>query len=206
LWQGRVDEVRIARAKGGTIRPDLSRPIVVRGLILVATAAMGFFAAFALAMTTAGGSAAGSRATSIAVVTPQAITFVRMPRAGRLPGLVDTLNRVTPNQTSVDAASTATFTVTLAGIAPAGGAVVALSSSDPLAATAPDSVVVRRGSSTTTFDVTTSAVHGTTKVMLTARYRGTHRSATLTVKAAPKLPPRITTRDETTYATTTPGR
>lgn len=70
--------------------------------------------------------------------------------------------------------------VTLSGIAPNGGASVALSSSNSNVAQVPAAVTVPAGLTSTTFTVTTSPVQSQTPVTITATYNGTH-SKVLTV-------------------------
>ena len=74
-------------------------------------------------------------------------------------------------------------TVTLNQPAPAGGAVIALSASDPRAAKVPSTVTVPAGQSSATFQVQGSGVSAATVVTLTATYNG--GSATTTVTVAP---------------------
>jgi hypothetical protein len=76
--------------------------------------------------------------------------------------------------------------VTLTGSAPAGGAVVALSSSH-IAARVGQNVMVAGGGTTATFAIDTSSVGATTPVTINASYGGVTRSAFLTVR-----PPQIT--------------
>jgi hypothetical protein len=73
-----------------------------------------------------------------------------------------------------------TGTVTLSGPAPAGGAIVALSSSSG-AASVPSSVTVPAGASSATFTVRTSGVLLSTSATISATYNGTTRTATLVV-------------------------
>ena len=75
-------------------------------------------------------------------------------------------------------------TVTLASSAPAGGALVLLSSNDTAAARVPASVTVPGGARSTTFIIDTSTVISNTSVVITATYAGASMSATLTVTPA----------------------
>jgi LmbE family N-acetylglucosaminyl deacetylase/lysophospholipase L1-like esterase len=74
-------------------------------------------------------------------------------------------------------------TVTLSGAAPAGGVLVALSSSNPAVATIPGAqvVTVAAGATSATFTVMTSSVTASTGVTLSASYGGVTPTATLTV-------------------------
>ncbi len=70
--------------------------------------------------------------------------------------ILPVLTSLTVNPSSVVGGSPSTGTVTLSGPAPAGGAVVSLSSDNTLAATVPASVTVAAGATSATFPVTTS--------------------------------------------------
>ncbi len=74
-------------------------------------------------------------------------------------------------------------TVTLSPPAPAGGATVMLSSSNPAVASVPASVGVPGGANLASFTITTAGVTFTTPVTITATYNGT-QSAVLTVAPA----------------------
>jgi len=93
-----------------------------------------------------------------------------------------TLSSLTLNPTSVVGGfQSSTGTVTLSGAAPAGGATVALSSSNTNVAQTPSSVMVAAGATSATFTVTTSAVASSTTVTISGTYGGVTRSASLTV-------------------------
>jgi hypothetical protein len=92
-----------------------------------------------------------------------------------------TLSSLTLNPTSVFGGSqSSTGTVTLSGPAPAGGAIVALSSSNR-AASVPPSVTVPAGATSASFTVNTSFVLISTSSTISASYNGTTRTATLDV-------------------------
>jgi CARDB len=74
--------------------------------------------------------------------------------------------------------------LTLSAAAPAGGAVVTLSSSNPAAARVPASVTVPAGQGFAAFNVTTFSVAADTAVTITGTY-GVSQTATITVLAAP---------------------
>jgi hypothetical protein len=92
-----------------------------------------------------------------------------------------TASALTLNPTVVVGGSSSQGTVTLSGAAPAGGAIVSLSSSNTAVATVPASVTVAAGATSATFPVTTTAVTGTTGVTISASYGGLTQTATLTV-------------------------
>jgi hypothetical protein len=102
-----------------------------------------------------------------------------------------TLSSLTLNPTSVTGGNSSTGTVTLSGAAPAGGAIVTLSSSNTTAANVPTSVTVDAGATTATFTVSTSAVASSTTVTISAAYRGATRSTSLTVTPAPPPTPTV---------------
>jgi hypothetical protein len=72
--------------------------------------------------------------------------------------------------------------VSLIGNAPAGGAMVALSSSNPSVASVPPSVVITAGAAISpSFTINTASVSAPTPVTITASYGGVNRPAVLTV-------------------------
>ncbi len=101
------------------------------------------------------------------------------PQAGPL-----ILSSVTLNPINVVGGTTSQGTAFLTGAAPAGGAVVTLSSSSS-AATVPASVTVPAGSSNATFAVSTVSVTASTSATITGAFGGATRSATLTVTPPP---------------------
>jgi len=105
-------------------------------------------------------------------------------QTGTLTVTAATLTSVSLNPTSVRGGSNSTGTVTLNGPAPAGGAVVTLSSSNTAAATLPASVTVAVNSRTATFTVTTIPVAANTSATMSAIYAGTTQTASLTVAPA----------------------
>ena len=105
---------------------------------------------------------AGSSRTAMLSVTPRTVTALSL------------------NPTSLIGGNTSTGTVTLSSVAPAGGAVVTLSSNNS-AAQVPASVTVAANATTATFTVTSSAVSSTVTATITASYNGSSRTATLTV-------------------------
>jgi hypothetical protein len=102
-----------------------------------------------------------------------------------------TLSSLSLNPTSVTGGNSSTGTVTLSGPAPAGGAQVALSSSNTTVARVPSSVTVAAGATTATFTVSTSAIAASTTVTISAICGGATRSASLTVTPVPPPPPTL---------------
>jgi hypothetical protein len=91
------------------------------------------------------------------------------------------LSSLTLNPSSVvGGLQSSTGTVTLTGPAPAGGALVSLSSSNG-AASVPPGVLVPAGATSATFRVSTSVVLVSTSVAISASYNGTTQTNTLTV-------------------------
>jgi hypothetical protein len=99
-----------------------------------------------------------------------------------------TLSAVALDPATVSGGGTASATVTLTSAAPAGGALVSLTSSNTAAATVPATQSVPAGVTSTTFSIGTSAVSSTTTSVISATYNGTTRTATLTV-TGPAAPP-----------------
>ena len=95
------------------------------------------------------------------------------------------------NPTGVYGSKTSTGTVTLNAPAPAGGAVVTLTSSNTAVATVPASVTVAAGATSQTFSVTTQPVAASTSVNISAAY-GATRTAALTVNPAAAAPSGLT--------------
>jgi hypothetical protein len=91
------------------------------------------------------------------------------------------LQAVSVNPTSMIGGATSQGTLTLTSAAPAGGAVVTLTSSNTGVAVVPGSVTVAAGTTSATFAATTSAVSASTPVAITAAHNGVTRTATLTV-------------------------
>ncbi|HEU4889508.1 MAG TPA: hypothetical protein VFV49_16605 [Thermoanaerobaculia bacterium] len=76
--------------------------------------------------------------------------------------------------------------VILAGPAPAGGAVVSLSSSDPNTVSIPDTIAVQAGATYATFTIVTAKVQAATAAMISAVY-GASDSATLSATPCPPM-------------------
>ena len=85
----------------------------------------------------------------------------------------------------VQGGNPATGLVVLNGAAPAGGAVVTLTSANTAAVTMPPSVTVPPGSDRVSFTISTSPVPDNTSVTLTARFNGSFAATSLIVTPAP---------------------
>jgi Beta-propeller repeat len=88
---------------------------------------------------------------------------------------------LTLNPGTVTGGANSTGTVTLSAAAPAGGAVVTLTSSRTNVATVPASVTVAAGATTATFAITSNAVTAGTVATITATYDGISRADGLVV-------------------------
>jgi hypothetical protein len=95
------------------------------------------------------------------------------------PVAVVTISALNSSSLSVVGGSPMTGTVTLSGVAPAGGASVVLSGSDPL--TVPAAVIVPAGATTATFAITTRVVGVSTTGTLNGSYGGASLSLVLSV-------------------------
>jgi hypothetical protein len=89
------------------------------------------------------------------------------------------LSSLSIGSSNVVGGSQAIVTATLTGAAPTGGAVVTLSSGDPI--TVPASVTVPAGSTSAPFTIFTRVVGGTISGTITASYAGTSKSLVLAV-------------------------
>jgi len=126
---------------------------------------------------------------------------VRARNAAGVFGAFSTARRFTPravaappalagiavNPTSVVGGQQAQGSVTLTGAAPAGGALVSLSSNNAGAVMLPPNVTVAAGATSAAFAVATTAVAASTPVTISGSYGDATRAATLTVQppAAP---------------------
>lgn len=130
-------------------------------------------------------------ATTYAVGASTSVTISASYSGGTKPATLTVasavLTSVNVSPTNVYGGTPSTGTVSLNGPAPATGALVTLSSSNPAAAAVPGSATIPSGANSATFGVTTSAVTSSTPVTITAAYNGTSRPTTLTVTPAPVL-------------------
>jgi hypothetical protein len=98
------------------------------------------------------------------------------------PAAVATLATLSLNPTGVKGGGSVTGTVTLSAPAPANGATVTLTRSNPALASVPASVLVSAGTTSKSFTVTTVATRRNASVTISASYAGVTKSATLTIK------------------------
>ena len=145
------------------------------------------------ATTSVATSAVSSTTTSVISATRNGVTrtatLTVTPPAPPAPAA--TLDTVSLSPASVQGGSSSSATVTLTANAPAGGAVVSFSSSNPAVATVPASMTVPEGvnSRVVVNFVSTSPVSATATSVISATYNGVTRSATLTVTPPPPPQP-----------------
>jgi hypothetical protein len=137
--------------------------------------------------------AAGNTNASFSITTTSVATNTSVTMSVTLTGVygstrttainisVASLTSLALNPSTVTGGSASNGTLTLNGAAPPAGALVLLTSSRTSAAQVPPSATVPAGSRSTTFTVTTGAVHGTSSI-ISGTYRSTTRSATLTIQ------------------------
>ncbi len=132
----------------------------------------------------AGATTATFTVTTTAVASTATVTVTATYNAtstGTLTVNAPTLTALSLNPSTVVGGNSSTGTVTINGPAPTGGSSVSLTSSRTSAAQVPASVTIATGATSATFTVTTSNVHGTSST-ISGTYRGTTRTATLTVQ------------------------
>ncbi len=95
-----------------------------------------------------------------------------------------TLASLSLSPLGVQGGETSTGTVTLTGVAPAGGAAVTLSSSHA-AASVPATVTVAEGATAATFTVATAPISADVTATISAVHAGITRTATLTISLTP---------------------
>jgi hypothetical protein len=105
------------------------------------------------------------------------------------------------NPATVVGGGSSTGTVVLSGPAPPSGAVVALWSGNPAAASVPQSVTVAAGATSADFTITTAAVGSDTPVSLSASYAGGSSGTAVTVTPAANVPPTVSITNPTSGAT-----
>lgn len=128
--------------------------------------------------------------TAVPAITTAVITAAYGGRNATAELTIDppSLSALALDPATVISGASSVGTVTLTGVAPAGGAVVALASSDASAALTPANVTVQPGVSSATFTVLTSATAAAGTVTISAAYGGGSASAALTIqRPAPKL-------------------
>jgi hypothetical protein len=98
------------------------------------------------------------------------------------PAITVILSSVTLTPSVIAGGSTSVGTVNLTGPAPAGGVVVTIMSNKPSKASVPASVVITAGSTSASFNITTTSVKWKTIVTIIASHGGLKKSAKLILK------------------------
>src|SRR5262249_58460773 len=119
---------------------------------------------------------------TLAASTPAAATRTAFLSFGPDPS-APVLSSMPPTVSGVTGGATVQVSVTLTGPAPAGGAVVNLTNSNPNAATVPASVTVPAGQGVAAFNVVTKQVAANTSVTVTGTYGGGSVCTTIAVNA-----------------------
>ena len=170
---GTVTLAAPAPAGGATVQLTSSNPAVVSVPAHVSVSASSTVSAQFKITTTA-----------VSVSTPVTITASYNGGTAFATLTVNPLAPISVNlsQGGVLSGNTIQATVTLNGVAPAGGAVVTLSSSDPSAAPVPPTVTVAAGSTVSPrFNITAGTVTKLVAVTISATYNGSTAKATLDV-------------------------
>jgi Bacterial Ig-like domain/F5/8 type C domain len=143
------------------------------------------FAQFAIATTVSSSPAAATIRASLPTGSQSALLQIVSPSGG--------IASLAVSPASVAGGTTATATVTLAAAAPAGGAVVAMTSSNPLVAPVPATVTVPAAETSASFAIPTAPAGAETAVTISAFY-GNAQSASLTLTpcATMAAPPVVT--------------
>ena len=102
------------------------------------------------------------------------------------------LNTFTLNPVTLKGGQSSTGTLNFIGSAPAGGAAVSFTSSNPAVASVPATVTVPAGASSQAVGIATQPVATTTTVTLSAAYGSVTRTATLTITPAANAPSNLT--------------
>ncbi len=186
----------VAATDGGTVTLSSSNPAVASVPATATIAPNGFTATFAV---TTSPVASNTSVTITASFNGSTRTAILTVTGGTQAG--PSLQSVTMSPSSVTGGDPTSGFVSLSGAAPAGGALVSLSSSNPAVVSVPSSVTVGSGSTAWGFNATTAAVSSTTSVTITATYDGVSRTATMSVTAAPPPPPPPSTVTVTVTAT-----
>ena len=136
--------------------------------------------------------ASGATAVNFSVTTTSVTNTVTSTITAKLGGSLQSatltlkpalLQSVSVNPTSVVGGSPSTGTITLSQGAPAGGALVTLSTSSA-SSSLPDSVTVPAGATTVSFPITTSKVAADTSATISATTDGTVQTTTLAIVSA----------------------
>lgn len=137
----------------------------------------------------AGATSASFTISTKAVTTSTPVTITASYNGVSVPATLTvvppSLSSLSLKPSSVGGSLNSTGTVALNGIAPAGGVVVTLSSSNTSVATVPSSVTVSAGAKSAKFTISTKVVTANTVVTISATYSGVKKSASLTINVTP---------------------
>jgi hypothetical protein len=165
----------------GTVTLAAAAPAAGANVTLTSSSAA--VATVQTSVTVAAGSTSGAFTVTAVASGTATITATMNGSSRQSPALTvtrgATLSAITLSASTVAGGATVTGTATLSAAAPAGGAVVALSSGDPV--TVPPSVTVPAGATSATFGVITRSVGGTITATISGSYGGGSASATLAV-------------------------
>lgn len=187
-----VSPTSVQGGVGATGTVTLSGPAAFGGVLVTLTSSSPLVASVPEGVSIPGGATSATfPVTTAAVTSPVAITITAQYGATATASLTVSalaVSALSVTPASVVGGTTAQGTLTLNGLAGAGGAVVALSSSAPAVASVPATVTVPAGATSTTFSVSTVATSTSTPVTLSATMGGATATTTLTVGPQPTNP------------------
>ncbi len=195
-----VSPASVTGGTGASATVTLDNPAPSGGIVVAVSSNNSAAAWTAGSVTVAAGATSGTVSVSTGTVTAATAvtltaTFNGVSKTAAItvnPTVTTGLNLtgLTVSPGTVTAGTGAWAAVTLSGVAPAGGIVVAMSSSNAAAASTPSSVTIAAGSMFVSIPVTTGAVSAVTPVTLTATYNGGSKTTGITVNpgAAPPAP------------------
>src|SRR5205085_1744763 len=120
--------------------------------------------------------------------------------SAKVPTAGPSLASLTVSPTTVLGGVGVTGTATLTQGAPAGGAIVNLSSNST-SAVVPQTLSIPAGANLATFTITTSSVTSLTTVTLSGSYGGATKTATLTIQPPSNIPPTVSITSPSNNAT-----
>ena len=182
-----LNPATVTGGAGSTGTVKLSAPAPAGGAVVTLTSGNINAATVPASVTVAAGATTATFAITTKVVTAGKVATITATYDGlsKAVGLVvnPLLGSLTLNPSVLTGGAGSTGTVTLTAAAPAGGAVVTLTSANTNAATVPASVTVAAGTTSATFALTTNVVTAVTPVNITATNAGASRIVTLVVNA-----------------------
>lgn len=153
------------------------------GIIVALSSSNPSVAAVPANVTIPAGSASGTFMVTTSAVSVQSSASISATYNGTQSSILTVnplmLTSISLNPTMVAGGATSTATIRLSGAAPAGGVVIALSSSSTSIATVPASTTVLAGSTSGTFTVSANAVTSTMSVTISGTLNGTQGASLL---------------------------